>query len=184
MLERVSESDWLKRVGSELRAFHWLRDSDQSWGIWSAIWVGPELGNMIRYELDHHSMVLDGRALYIWPAQIIQLSACKCPSNSVEFLRLHHQLTKTYNWLSLANPTNRNACHWLALLSVRLARNSWLNRLCQLVMQHLFHCIAWKSWTSAGGSDWLRELHHHWSFWFTPCLSEDIVAKIVQEICL
>ena len=63
----------------------------------------------------NHSTVLEGHSLYIWPAQIIQSYTGECPSNSVECLLSHHQLTKTYNRLSLANPTNRKARHWSSL---------------------------------------------------------------------
>ena len=45
-------------------------------------------------------------------AQIIQLYAGECPSNSVDCLTLHDQLMKTYNQLFLANPTDRNARQW------------------------------------------------------------------------
>ena len=60
----------------------------------------------------NHSTVLKGFFLYIWPAQITQLSAGDCPFNYVECQILNHQLSKTYNWLSVANPADRNDCQW------------------------------------------------------------------------
>ena len=58
------------------------------------------------------SMVLDGQfleLLFIFDLHRLlnHIYACDCPSNIVDCLRLNIYLTKTYNWLLLANPADK-----------------------------------------------------------------------------
>ena len=60
---------------------------------------------------------------------ITQLYAGECPSNNVDCLTLQIQLTKAYNWLFLANPTDKYARQWSSLARPRSSTGS---HICQL----------------------------------------------------
>ena len=85
-----------------------------------------------------------GPSLFIWPAQITQLYASECPSNTVDCLTLQIQLTKTYNRLFLANPTVKYASQWS---SEAEPRSSTGLHICQLDLLAIADYIVFVSWT-------------------------------------
>ena len=99
----------------------------QSWNGHST-WLG-DLSLYTWPAKNIHSTLLAVISLFNWPAQIIQSSAGGFPSNHIECLTSHHQLTKTCNQLCLANPTDKYACQWS---SSPPARSFTGSHICQL----------------------------------------------------
>ena len=82
-------------------------------------------------------------SLFNWPAQIIQSSAGGFPSNHIECLTSHHQLTMTCNQLCLANPTDKYACQWS---SSPPARSFTGSHICQLDLLGTVDYTVFVSW--------------------------------------
>ena len=74
-----------------------------------------------------------------WSFKIMSLLyAGKCHSNSVDCLMIQEQVTKTYNRLFLANPTDKYACQWS---SSPLARSSTGLHICQLDLLGMYNIV-------------------------------------------
>ena len=91
-----------------------------TWSSWTRLAnMSPQFSKVIQ-----QSTVFGRHSLFNWPAQIIQSYAGECLSNFVDCLMLQGQVTKTYNQLFLANPTDQYAHRWKQGGPVDLKDNS------------------------------------------------------------
>ena len=100
-----------------------------------------------------YSTLLALISLFNWPAQIIQSSAGGFPSNHIECLTSHHQLTKTCNQLCLANPTDKYARQWS---SWPPARSITCSHIFQLDLLGTVDYTVFASWWCDGYSNLYR----------------------------
>ena len=109
-----------------------------------------------------HSTLLAVISLFNWPAQILQSSAGGFPSNYIECLTSHHQLTKTWNQLCLAYPTDKYSRQWS---SSPPARSFTGSHICQSDLLSKVDYTVFVSW------------------WCEVCFNLLLVCPISCELC-